>query len=333
MDQPLFDPFNREADAERSALHDDPFVETLSDCADRSSTKRLDSDPESAPPVLRQPANWIVSFPRSGNTFVRSLLANYASGLDRPLTMAELTAASWGEHAEHLLTPLTGKQPKDRSLQDEWRVRPAYFEEVRTRINPRMPMIKSHTPVGAVKGLPAFDFAPGDKVIHIVRHPCDVVVSVADYYNFTIDQSIAQVLKRDTCYYGAPENGYELVGSWSQHTRSWINAMPVPLARLTYRALVENPVGTLLELVTFLGLEPDQYRAGQAAEFCKFKRLKSAAQAEGFSETAKTARQGYFREGRPGQWLDKLTVNQARAVLDDDPELIAYFGFSTLSLS
>lgn len=317
MDQPLFALLDRDADS----LTFDAF----DDRTNESTTPALQ--------LHQQPANWIVSYPRSGNTFVRSLLANYASGLERPLTMAELVASTWGEHAELYMAPITGKQPIDRTLEDEWRARSAYFDQVRTRLNPLMPMIKSHTPMAEVMGLPAFSFGPGDKAIHIVRHPCDVVVSMADYYNFSIDQAIAQMLKRDTCYYGAPDMGYELVGSWAQHTRSWITDLPVPLARFTYDALMQNPVGTLLELAAFLGLECDTNRAEQAVEFSSFGRMKSAAEVEGFAETAETSRQGYFRHGKAGQWLDMLTVGQASRILDSDPELIAFFGFTNLALS
>ena len=333
MDQPLFDSFNRATEAAGSGVHDGALADAVFEPEILEGKAALPSGADADDPGIPQPVNWIVSFPRSGNTFIRSLFANYASGLDRPMTMSELAAASWGEHSEEFLAPLTGKQPQDRTHEEEWRVRPAYFDKVRTRINRLMPMIKSHTPVGEVYGLRAFDFAVGDKVIQIVRHPCDVVVSVADYYNFSIDKAIDQVLKLDTCYYGAPDQGYELVGSWSQHTRSWMKEMPVPMARFSYDALIENPVNILVELLKFIGFCPDQNRAEQSVEFCRFGRMKSAAAAEGFSETASTAQNGYFREGKPDQWLDKLTVNQARRVLDHDPELIALFGFSRLSVS
>lgn len=278
-----------------------------------------------------KPATWIVSYPRSGNTFVRSLLANYFSGLDRPLKLEEIANSTQGEHDEMLWTRVTGKKPSERSLQEQWNARPLYFERLRAITEKTLPLIKSHTLLGALDGRPAFQFVPGDRIIYIVRHPCDVVLSASKFNDMGLDESIDRQLATNRYVCGQPNHGYELIGSWSQHVRSWMLDPGVPVHRIRYIDIVENGVNKVMDMVRFLNCEPDPARARLAVEFSSFDRLQAEEKEKGFVEASKVSALPFFREGRPGQWLDTLTVNQARKILDADPELIDHFGFRKLS--
>ena len=282
---------------------------------------------------ILKPVNWIVSYPRSGNTFLRCLLANYAADSSKPLTLEQIARSSCGEHDETIYFELTGKRPAERTLIEELRARPAYFGRIRQLTDPRLPMIKSHTVHGEVEAFPTYKFAPGDRVVHLVRHPCDVAISVAHYYNLDIDVAIDQVLREGTYYNGWPNVGYEVIGSWSQHTRDWMEATDVPVFRTRYADLVTRTAEVLTALVEFLGMPLEQTRVERAVEFSRFSRLQAEERKGGYVETADTAKDGYFREGRPGQWLDRLTIKQAQRILDHDPELIDTLEFQKVVLS
>jgi hypothetical protein len=278
------------------------------------------------------PVNWIVSYPRSGNTFARALIANYFSGLDYPLTLDEIVQSTHGEHDENIWLDLTGKPPSERKLDEEWRARPAYFARLRGMTNPHLPMIKSHSVAGPILDRPAFEFMAGDRIVHLVRHPCDVAISCSYFYNIDLTEAIRRILMPGLYIHGLPEIGFEVIGSWAQHTRSWMELIDVPIHRVRYFELVAKPVEVLMSIVAFLGAAPDPSRAEIAVNFCDFNRMRSEEELNGFAESSRSSSNPFFRKGQPGEWIETLTVDQARQILGNDPELIDQLKFANISI-
>ena len=239
------------------------------------------------------------------------------------MQLDEIIAATVGENDESLWQELTGKLPTDRSLAEQWNTRLPYIERLRRMTNPAMPLIKSHTIFGDIEGRPAFNFIPGDRIIHVVRHPGDVAISCAHFYNVSLDEAIDRLLTPGFYIYGPPDLGYEVMGSWSQHTRCWMQLNSVPALRIHYEDMVARPIQALSRIVEFLGHEPDDERVGLAVEFSNFDRLRLEERCNGFNEASTLSSQPYFRVGRAGQWLDGLSGKQAGRLLDDDPELLS----------
>jgi hypothetical protein len=272
---------------------------------------------------------WLASYPRSGNTFLRTLIANYFSGLDRPLSLQELMLSTWGEHVEDIWQGLTGKPPVERRHTDEFHARPAYFSQLRARIPNPLRLVKTHTPYVNMDGAPAFAFFPGDRLIHIIRHPCDVAISFAHYFGVELDEAIRRITTKDTCHAGHPQMGHELIGSWSQHTRSWMGMREIPGFGIRYVDLATRTGAVLADIVRFLGQEPVSARIEAAIAFSRFEKLKAQETAAGFVEHAGRGGGSFFREGRPGQWHEVLSPAQAQRLFDADPELIERFAFAT----
>jgi hypothetical protein len=272
------------------------------------------------------PLIWIVSYPRSGNTFLRALLANYVSQSEPPLPLSEVSKWAIGEHDERLWTQLTGQPAQTRTLEAQWRARPDYFRARREAGGGRRMVCKSHTLNGTVFDQPAFEFMPQDRIIHVVRHPCDVALSCAHYFGLGVEGAIEQLLRDGQFVNGRPEHGYEVIGSWRQHTGTWLDACPVPMHRVRYFDLVEDTHATLREIVGFLGLEPDEARIAATVKACAFEALASQEQATGFSE-AKAVRSGrFFRVGRTLQWVDKLTPAQAERLIAPSRDILDQLG-------
>ncbi|HNJ48370.1 MAG TPA: sulfotransferase domain-containing protein [Novosphingobium sp.] len=272
---------------------------------------------------------WLASYPRSGNTFLRTLIANYFSGLERPLSLEELMLSTWGEHVEDIWQGITGKNPVQRSHTDEFYARPAYFAQLRARIPNPLRLVKTHTPYVNMDGKPAFSFVPGDRLIHVIRHPCDVAISFAHYFGIGLDEAIRRLTTRDTCHTGHPQMGHELIGSWSQHARSWMGMREIPGFGIRYVDLATRTAPVLADIVRFLGHQPVPARIDTAIGFSRFERLRAQEDAAGFIENAGRGGQSFFREGRPGQWQEVLSPAQAQRLFDADPELIDRFAFAT----
>lgn len=275
---------------------------------------------------------WLVSYPRSGNTFLRALLANYFSGLPRPVTLEELHLSTIGEHIEHFWADIVGKPPVSRTLEEEFAGRREYFSRLKDVNRDILRIFKSHTPFSKVNDAPAFEFGADDRIVHLVRHPCDVVISYAHYYEVPLEDAITRLNTDNLTHIGHPGHGFELIGSWAQHTASWAECDAAPIIHVRYSALVQDTEAELARIVEFMGGPVNPERVRMAAEFSRLGRLRNQEQATGFIEnTARAA--PFFRQGIPGKWTDTLTVDQARRIINANAAQMDRFGFMKLFLS
>ncbi len=164
---------------------------------------------------IRNTDVFIVSFPRSGNTWLRKMLANAFH--------PELAAQN------PLSYDLVRRTVVD--MYQEW----AYLPKDQT---PRL--IKSHE--SFTKHYP--------KVVYLYRDGRAVTASYYHFlrkmenYSFDFDTFLAQSLKGDFQY-----------GSWQAHIESWLRQKPrIPFHPVRYESLLENPVATLGEICRFLGI-------------------------------------------------------------------------------
>ena len=185
-------------------------------------------------------------------------------------------------------------------------------------------MMKTHTVNGEVLGRSAFEFGPDDKVIHIVRHPCDVAISCAAFYGISIEESVRRLLTPGLMIDGRPMHGYEVLGSWAEHAKSWKRAA-TPVHRVRYFELVEKPDETLGAILRFLTVSPDSARIAKAVEHARFERLRMEERTRGFVENPKG--RCFFRVGKPGQWRTGLTEAQADALIEPHMTLLQDLGF------
>jgi Sulfotransferase domain len=254
------------------------------------------------------------------------MLANYLLAANRPLSLQELSACTQGEHAEEFWVELTGKDATNRGQKEQWDARPAYFERLRRTLMPPANLVKSHTPNSDWFGSPAFSFLPGDRIIHIVRHPCAVAVSCAAFYGDTHQVAVEYLLTDYLTRTGQPHHGHEFIGSWSQHTRSWMKAVNVPLMRIRYDELVAQPQVLLGRLIAFLGQEVNHRHIEFAVAASGFTLLKALEDAHGFPEAPPG--RTFFREGNPHGWETGLDAALQKRILATLGDLMSVLGFS-----
>ncbi len=269
---------------------------------------------------------FLASYPRSGNTFLRVLLANYLNDGPGPVRLADLPQLVRGEHIEGLWRELTGAPPELRSLEQEWSARERYFDRLRATSASAPVFVKTHTVNGVIGGVAAFDLNLYDRAIYVLRHPCDVAVSWADFYGKSLDEAIDNLLTPGRCIHGAPDHGFEVTGSWGQHVSSWVDEPAFPPLVLRYQDLCVQPAHQLARVVDFLGLKLAPERLARAAVFSRFDRLRDEEAQHGFVETSPLATsQRFFREGRSGQWSQSMSSAQASRLYEAYGPLIERF--------
>jgi len=241
---------------------------------------------------------FVVSYPRSGNTWTRFLIANLAFSSE---------AVSF-VNIERMF-PDTSSQ-SNRALK-------------RTR-RPRI--IKSHQ-----------YFDPRyPKVLYLVRDPRDVVLSyynfqrkyrqIADHYplaDYVDDFVNCRLISADW-------------GSWGENVASWVyprqNQSGFLLMR--YEDIKDNTLQQLQEIVTFLGLEPTPERLKQAIEASSSERMRAMerTQSDHWIATKKHRKDiPFVGAATSGQWRSNLPEHLVSKIEATWGNLMLTLGYSLVT--
>jgi hypothetical protein len=214
----------------------------------------------------------LVSYPRSGNTWVRFLIANLMSP-DEPATFANI---------------------EDR-IPDIHRNRHRSLEHV---ARPRL--LKSHR---------GFEPRYGS-VIYIVRDPRDVAVSYYHYQRKA--RRIPDRLPLDRYVTRFVSGRVSPFGSWGKHVVSWLAASHDRRAflLLRYEDLLHQPRQELDRVAAFLGVQRTHCHLAQAVERSSIDRMRrlEVTQAYEWVTTRNTRKDiPFIRTGSHGSWRSTLS--------------------------
>ena len=275
---------------------------------------------------MSQPGHFLIaSYPKSGNTWVRCLLASLLSG-GQPPDLNQLTAlcpiASSRKWLEGLVGIPTGELNAAEILEAR---NEAYLLAARTA--PGTLYLKTHDawsphlfPPSATCG-----------IVHVVRDPRDVAPSFAHHGGISIDRTIRQMasaglIVSQSLRKWRPQAD-QAIGSWSEHVQSWLNQTASPSLLLRYEDLRADPLAQTARLAAFLGIEHDSALLGRAVAACDFRLLQAMEQRSGFAE--KPPRSGqFFRQGEANAWHRALTPEQAGRVAGEHGAVMQSLGYA-----
>ena len=272
---------------------------------------------------------WLASFPKSGNTWTRAFLHNLlkimqgeTDGLTSVNKMAEYS--TW-EMGAKLFDQILGKPATEATQAEIAAARPKAQAELAGQ-SEGMILVKTHNALVLDRGFPTINFAVTSGAIYVVRNPLDVVISYAHHMSRTIDQTIKAMEIRGAETAVNEKVVYEVYGSWSQHVESWTKKPHRAIYVMRYEDMLANAAATFGKLARHLLLNPTPAQLKKAIELSSFDRLQKLEQEEGFVEKPKTAEK-FFREGRSGQWQEKLTDEQVNRIIAVHGEQMARFGY------
>jgi hypothetical protein len=236
---------------------------------------------------------FLVSYPRSGNTWIRFLLAN----LIYPSQEVGFTNIG-------------------RLVADPARASKKFLKSL-----PRPRILKSH-----------FPFDPRyRKVIYVVRDPRDVVVS--EYYFSLKKRRIDPSLSLDKFaverFLAGNSSDY---GTWWEHAASWIVARkgdPTFLL-IRYEDLLRQTAHELARIAEFLLINADTLRLQTAVDRSSFERMREIEQKEadlweGTRDTRKDI--PFVRAAKVGGWKDALSLESVEAIESAWSPLLATLGY------
>lgn len=268
---------------------------------------------------------WLASYPKSGNTWVRSFLHNLLQNSDEPADINALNTFCLGSSSRRWfeqVSPVPLEQLKPEALA---RLRPVAQAKMTTTSRDSI-FVKSHNHLGAWFGVPLHNMQVTAGAIYILRNPLDVVLSFAGHLGMSIDDTISFMGTAGAGTKLSVKHVPEVYDSWSAHVASWTEKKNPQLFVVRYEDLYEQPREAFGKLAQFLGLVPDEARLAKAIRNSSFEVLSGQEKNKGFKERPPHAA-AFFREGRPAQWRDSLTDAQIRKVVSDHRMQMERFGY------
>tara|TARA_B100000902_G_scaffold358771_1_gene374074 strand:- start:900 stop:1748 length:849 start_codon:yes stop_codon:yes gene_type:complete len=232
---------------------------------------------------------WLASYPKSGNTLIRSMLAAYFFSSD-------------GKFNFKLLDNI--KQFPDNSVlrnlgintSDENEVVKNYIkaqEEINRRDGKSIRFLKTHSTLNNINGNPFTDLKNSLGVIYIVRDPRKIVSSYANHSVLTLEQAQKRILEVSTLG-GKNELINKTIihaGSWSSNYHSWKEFKKIDRYLLIkYEDLVSEPEKTFTEALKFIYKLTkandviNNVKLTNTLDTTKFKYLQNLEEKDGFKE-------------------------------------------------
>ena len=275
---------------------------------------------------------WVASYPKSGNTWVRFLLANFLSRSREPVPINALndvlagTIASSRSCFEHLV----GLESSDLAAAEVGSLLPAVYQLQAKRAAPfgvRLFKKVHDACCDTSAGRPMFPVDATAGAIYLVRNPLDIAVSWTFYTGQKDFGSAVWRLTRNTVLGRGRRQFLQRLLDWSSHVESWTGA-PFPVLVVRYEDLLADAAGQLTAMVRFLGMEADadEERIRQAVSFSEFERLREDEAKNGYADCARSCKE-FFRSGKAGQWRQHLTSKQVADVVRAHGRVMKEWGY------
>ena len=193
---------------------------------------------------------WLASYPKSGNTLLRSILASYFYSNDGLLKFENLNKITQFPLSQQFMS-LGVDINDDKEVFKN-------FINVQKLINQekgKIRFFKTHSSLSRVYDNNFTDLHNTLGVIYIVRDPRNVVSSVAHHYNLSIDEAIDTMLDKNRFMDKTTKNLRVFLGSWNFNYNSWKNLLNQnKFLLIKYEDLTNKKKTFLLKIFKYLDL-------------------------------------------------------------------------------
>lgn len=274
---------------------------------------------------------WLASYPKSGNTWFRIVLAkllSHAASLDYINHMNQILGSTfavsraWMDQLLGFDSLLLTDDEIDRLRPIAYQYAAKAFERTTyNKIHDAYTYLEDGNPLLPVDGCLG--------AVYFVRNPLDVAVSLAHYINAPIAHSITTLANDDFVIPVKSQGTKQLrqkILSWSSHVKSWLHVKDIPLLIIRYEDMLASPFDTFQNGLKFLNLQFSDAALQEAIDLTAFDKLQHHEHQFGFIEKPHAA-SSFFRKGKVGDWENVLTEGQIHKIVCDHREMMQHCGY------
>ena len=253
---------------------------------------------------------WLASYPKSGNTLLRSILATYFFSEDGIFNFNHLYKIGQFPsliHFENLGI--------DTSDSDQIYSNIIKAQELINNSSNQLKFFKTHSALAKINNNNFTDFKNTLGAIYVIRDPRNVVTSFAHHYQIDSDEATKCLLNEKFWNYKNEKVPKTFLSSWKQNYNSW-KQMNDKTLFIKYEDLIKNKKTVLIRVFKFfesLGakLELDMVKLNKVIKSTEFEKMKDMETKETFRESIVDKKTGkkrpFFNLGPKNDWKKILS--------------------------
>ena len=290
---------------------------------------------------------WLASYPKSGNTWFRILVANLSAKDGKPANINDLPERS-GIASARILFDYLSLIDSDLLTHDEIDcLRPRVYENLASgALDDEHDKLEEIQPVRFVKVHDAYTLTRkgepllagrrgADGAILIVRDPRDVAPSLANHNRGSIDEAIRFMCDAAAAFCGTSRRLHnqlrQQLPGWSGWMESWLGQSDIPVHLIRYEDMKADTLGTFRRALDFAGRMASDEDIRRAVAFADFAELRRQEEENGFHEAPSDPGGKFFRRGKAGAWRDELTAEQVGRIEDAHAPMMRRLGYELAS--
>ena len=278
---------------------------------------------------------WIASYPKSGNTWVRSLLSTYLysdNGIFNFYLLKKIQQFPGKQYFEFFLKDFTDiKKVSNYWIAAQDRINLLYDKTI---------FLKTHSALCRLENNSFTNKNNTKAVIYIVRDPRNLITSFSHHYSLNIDQAFDFINDKKTMVltneYGVGDFGIATVlGNWPEHYKSWQNIKFAPILVIKYEDLIKDTKNTFILILNFLktlmDIRIDEKKIINTVDSCSFEKLAEKEKTEGFFESVplkeNLKKLNFFYLGKKNDWkklLDSKIEEKIRFKFNKEMKELGY---------
>ncbi len=231
---------------------------------------------------------WIASYPKSGNTWLRSLISSYFFSQDGIFDQKKLKFIEQFPIKKYFdLFSYEKKIPGETAK---------YWIEAQKKINSnkKIKFFKTHNFLGSFNNHEFTNKENTLGAIYIVRDPRNVITSLKNHYDINYDDALNFIKsERKFIYDLNKENDYsdfQIISSWENNYKSWKNNKVFPVKFIRYEDLEKETFNVFKSIIEFISsitgdkTSFERKKAINAVNSTSFETLKNLEKNKGFVE-------------------------------------------------
>jgi hypothetical protein len=250
---------------------------------------------------------WIASYPKSGNTYLRTFLASYYYSKKGKIDFDLLLKIHQFPNMKFSKTKSISKQDassKWLSNQNEFFVKN------------KLHFVKTHNCLTSYSGNQFTTKNQTIGAIYIVRDPRNVISSITHHYSINYETALKYMLDENATLmeksYDDDYSNFTFLSSWSKNYKSWYNTIEFKTLFIKYEDLEHNREETFKNIILFINdlnndkKDIDEKRFFNSIKSTSFSSLQNKEKNEGFEESVFSNETGkkklFFNLGFKNKW-------------------------------
>ena len=264
---------------------------------------------------------WISSYPKSGNTWLRSLISNYYFSKDGNFNFNLI------KQIESFPSSKFFKNYKDKFEKPEDTSKYWIMEQEKINSLNKVFFFKTHNALCKVNGNKFTNKKNTLAAIYVIRDPRNIITSISNHYqinkkdalNFMKDKNRGLFEKKDNRY-----TGFQALLSWDLHVKSWTENTLYPTLIIKYEDLISDSISSFEKILKFINKvtnskeELDKQKIKKCISNCDFSNLKKMEKENGFDESMIDKKTGkkivFFNLGKKNNYKEILEQNMINEI-------------------